>query len=244
MNTEKINLHCLRNDEHFQFNTEFCDLVKVFTPTALKIQPQFDAFLSLYAQEDEALKKILKSAITEDIQVADHVRDLTFRGIADAAKAALNHFNPETKAAAKRMQVLFDTYGNLAPKPLNEETSAIYNLLQELKGTYAADVNTVGITDWVAELEANNTAFDKLIKDRYDESAARSALVLKQVRTQIDVVYRIIIKRIDALAVVEDNEANADFIRKWNVVVDKYKNAILQRQGKNAAKTAKTPPAN
>jgi len=74
----------------------------------------------------------MKSAITSDIQAVDHVRDLTFRGMADAAKSALNHFN---------------------------------------------------------------------------------------------------------------SEKNADFIRKWNVVIDKYKNTILQRQGKNAAKTAKTPPA-
>ena len=119
MKVEKIDLHSLRNDEHFQFNTEFRDMVKVADPEKLKVKPQFDAYLPLYAQEDEALKKIMKSAITADIEAADHVRDLTFRGISDAAKSALRHFKPETQAAARRLQVLFDTYGNVARKPMN-----------------------------------------------------------------------------------------------------------------------------
>ena len=80
MKTYKIDLRALRNDEHFQFNTEFRDLLTANNPAALKVAPQFEAYLTLYAQEDEALKKITKSAITADIQDADHQRDLTFRG--------------------------------------------------------------------------------------------------------------------------------------------------------------------
>ena len=232
MKTHKIDLRVLRNDEHFQFNTEFRDLLTANNPAALKVAPQFEAYLTLYAQEDEALKKIIKSAITANIQDADHQRDLTFRGMIDANKSALKHFRPETVTAAKRLQVVFDTYGNVARKPLNEETSAVYNILQELKGVYEADVTTVGIADWVQELETNNKAFDELVKGRYDEAADRTELVLRQVRIQVDTAYRSIIERIDAFAIVEESDIFTNFIRRWNVVIEKYSNTLARRQGK------------
>ena len=233
MKTKKIDPARLRNDEHFQFNTEFRALAETQGAALFpRIQTQFDAFLTLYAQEDEALKKIMKSAVTAEIQEADKRRDLIFRGMADAVKSALNHFRPEVKNAAKRLKILLDTFGNVARKPLNEETSAVYNLLQELKGAYAADLSTAGIADWALELEDANNALSGLMNDRYEESAQRCDLVLKEVRAQIDAAYRSIIERIDALAVIEDNEACSNFIRRWNAVVEKYSSIAAQRTGR------------
>ena len=57
MKTQKIDLTRLRNDEHFQLNTEFRDLVNASNPQTLKIAAQYKTYLSLYTQEDEALKK-------------------------------------------------------------------------------------------------------------------------------------------------------------------------------------------
>ena len=236
MKIEKVYLNNLRNDEHFQFNTEFRNLINEITPAALDIHAHFAPYLSLYAQEDEVLKKILKSALTEDIQNADRKRDLTFSGMIDANKSALKHFNSSIVTAAKRLKIVFDTYGNVARKPLNEETSAIYNLLQELKGTHAADVSTVGITDWVTELEADNNALTALMKARYDESALRTDLIMKEVRTQIDAAYHAITERIDALFIVNASTVHETFIHRWNVVIEKYKNILAQRQGRAAAK--------
>ena len=57
----------LRNDAHFQFYTEFRNLVQKEGAENLKIAPQFEAWLPLYDKEDAALKKIQKSAITAQI---------------------------------------------------------------------------------------------------------------------------------------------------------------------------------
>jgi hypothetical protein len=236
MNIKKIHLRSLRNDEHFQFQTEFRDLIIAATPAALNIGQQYNVWLPLFEQEDDVLKKIVKSAITEDIQTADKHRDRIFRGMVDANKSALNHFQPAVHAAAKRLKVLFDTYGNVAAKPLNEETSAIYNLLQELNGNFAADVATLNITDWVAELESANNAFDTLVKARYDEAAHRTLLVLREVRTQVDTASRAITDRIDALFLLEGKALYEDFIHQLNIVIEKYKNALAHHH------TGKKPP--
>jgi len=75
MKINAITLIRLRNDANFQFHTEFKELAEKLTPEALKIKPLFEAYLPLYEKVDLALKKIVKSAITEQIQDADKARD-------------------------------------------------------------------------------------------------------------------------------------------------------------------------
>ncbi|GBU24239.1 hypothetical protein R83H12_00867 [Fibrobacteria bacterium R8-3-H12] len=125
--------------------------------------------------------------------------------------------NPET------LKIVFDTYGNVANKPLNEETSAIYNILQELQGKYAADMDAVGITQWATELQTRNAAFETLVKERFDETAARTTdIVMKQARAQLDEAYRGIVELVNALAVVEGVAAYEAFIKTLNAVIAKY----------------------
>jgi hypothetical protein len=171
---------------------------------------------------DEALKKIVKSEFTAKIHEADKARDEIYVGMTEMNAAALKHFSPEIREAAGRLKIVFDTYGNVASKPLNEETSAIYNILQELQGKYAADVATVGIGQWVGELENRNKAFENLVKERFDETAARTDIVLREARGKLDEAYRIIAERINALAVVEGEAAYETFIRTLNAVIAKY----------------------
>ncbi|MDR2911113.1 MAG: DUF6261 family protein [Bacteroidales bacterium] len=235
MKIKKIDLSHLRNDEHFQFYTEFRDMIQNGTPESLKITAQFNAFMTLFGEEDQALHKIMKSALTADIELLDHRRDELFRGMADANLAALNHFTESVRTAARRLQIVFDTYGNVAAKTLNEETSAITNLIQELAGTYLEDTKTVGITDWASALNEANINFERLVKGRYDEDTQRTDLVLRQVRVQLDAAYRTITERIDALMLVEGGEFFEEFIRCLNTIIEKYRNTIAKRQGMKEA---------
>jgi hypothetical protein len=54
----------LRNDEHFQFNTEFRDLVTKEGAQNLKVADQFDAYLPLYNKHDEGIQRVSKSLLT------------------------------------------------------------------------------------------------------------------------------------------------------------------------------------
>jgi hypothetical protein len=68
--TEKIKLTNLRNDEHFQFIVDVIDLVKSVGAAVLRVEPQYTALVALHVEEDEALRKITKSALTEKIAAA------------------------------------------------------------------------------------------------------------------------------------------------------------------------------
>jgi hypothetical protein len=241
MKIQSLYTHNMRNDAHFQFHTEFKDLVVQHNPETLKVKPQFDSYLPLYNRVDDALKKIVKSEFTAKIHEADKARDEIYLGIVETNTAALRHFNPNIRQAAERLKILFDTYGNVANKPLNEETSAIYNIMQELKGKYTADAASVGLTEWVAELEARNQTFEGLVKERFDETAARTTdIVMKQARAQLDDVYKTIVERINALAVVEGIETYEAFIKTMNAVIAKY--AVKHHHHRHTEHSNQTQP--
>jgi hypothetical protein len=232
MKIDRIDKTRLRNDEHFQFHTEFRDLVAKEGAQNIKAEAQFAAYLPLYAKEDEGIKRVSKSIFTAKIHEADKARDDICTGMMEINEASTKHYSQAVSEAAKKLKILFDTYGNISQKPLNEQTSAVYNILQELKGDYAQAAQTVGISGWATELEARNNAFDVLVKERYDEAAARSDVVVKSARAELDTAYDAIAERVNAYAVIEGGELYERFIKTFNSVISKYNAIVNARHGR------------
>ncbi|MDR2887681.1 MAG: DUF6261 family protein, partial [Bacteroidales bacterium] len=199
MGIENLHLAHLVNNAHFQLQTQFGNLIVATGAAALKIEPLYTTWHTSFRLEDDVIKKITKSPLTGSMDAADRRRDVAYRGIAETNRAALNHFWEVVRTAAGHLTIVFNTYGNVVRMPLNEETAAITNLLQELKGTYAGDVETVGLQNWVKELETANNAFEQLAEQRHGETAGKTDLVLRHVRADVDAAYRAITRRIEAL---------------------------------------------
>ena len=234
MKIDTLKTSILRNDAHFQYFTEFIRLVERHDAEALNIKPLFDTFITLYADEDTVLKKIVKSAFTADIQEADRYRDEIFSGMADANRTALKHYNEAVRQAAKKLKIVFDTYGNIARKPLDEETSAIYNILQDLNEKYHAEAIAAGLTGWMSELQNANAQFQNLMTARYDEATAKTALKLKEVRVQVDEAYRKITERINAAIIIEGAGSYAEFVNSLNTIIKRYADIMAQQKGKRS----------
>jgi hypothetical protein len=222
MKIEVLKLTNLRNDAHFQFFTEFRDLFIDEKAAALGVKPLFDEWLNLFAREDEALKKIVKSEFTASIHEADEARDEIFTGMTDIIKGHLKHYDEKTRKAAGRLKILFDTYGKIDKKAINEQTAAATNILQELKGQYAPDAAEAGLSGWVKELETRNNALETLIKERFDEAASKTDIVVKDARAEVDKQYRAITERINALIIVEGPEKYEEFVKTLNVIIANY----------------------
>ena len=237
MKVKRVDFNQFRNNEHFQCQTEFKALVEEFTPAKLKIVPLYtDSYLPLYEAEDEAIVKIIKNTFSDQRSDADRQRDQTFRGAVDTLNAGLNHFDSKVQEAARKLKIVFDRFGNVAQLPLNEETSAIYNLVQEVMTNHNADVVKLGLTLWMNKLNFDNKAYETLVKGGYEEEAAKTELKAKTTRAEVDKVVRQIIERIEALIVVEGEINFADFVRRLNLIFESYANTLAQRQGISKAK--------
>ena len=235
MEIKSIELTRLRNDAHFQFHTYAAELIAEEGASELNIAALFNSYKANLAKEDEAFKRIDKSDITDKIHAADKARDSVYKVFASAVKTALKHYKPEIAEAAKRLKIVIGTYGDINRKSYDEQTSAVYNILQEFNGKYRADAEIIGIYDMVEELEIRNKAMDALIKKRMNEASKKNTGNLKTIRMSVDKYYLDIRKRINAAVVIEGEENYSQFISKMNVLVDRYKKLLarVRKAGKN-----------
>jgi hypothetical protein len=236
MKTQRFEYEKLRNEEHYKFYTEFKELVLAADATTLNISDLFAAFLVLFAQEGEALNLILKSAFTAALADADLLRDTTSRGLRQSVKGFANHFVAAKQKAAANIQIVLDSYNDMEVKPYDQETAAITALLLELTGNLAADVQTLGLGDWVAELQRTNDAFDTLMKSRFTDDAGKTTLRMKQTRKAADQCYRQIIDRVDALILINGVAKYTAFISELNQRAERFSNTLAMRQGRSAKK--------
>ena len=234
MKTIKITLASLHNEEHFQFHTEFKDLVNLYKAGTIDIEDLFKAFLILYAQEYEALNVVRRTISTEELGKKDKRRNQAFRGYADGVKSNLNSTDEKISTAARRLQLVLDQYGNIARKSYDDKTPAIFKLIQEARTTYLDDITLLGQMRWIDQLETENIGFDLMMKERYAEDAAVTELRMKKVRIQVDASYRAIADQLDALIKVHGLAKYEPFVKELNVRVERYNKIIEQRKGRNA----------
>ena len=234
MQINRIELRDLRNDKHLNFHTEFRDVISTACPKtpalsgaeALKMAAQFEGYSATFDKNSALLIDDFDNIFTGCIQVIDRRRDAIFDGMAEAVRGALHHFCPNVSEAAKRLEVVLDDYEQFAHRRSpKEQTVAINNLLEELGDSSNNDVRTVHIGDWVHELATNNKAFDKWVKEcyDYDKKWQQTDIALRDARRQLDDAYNAIVRRINALVIMEGMEAYDAFIRQINLLISRYK---------------------
>lgn len=91
--------------------------------------------------------------------------------------------------------------------------------------------------DWIDELERLNNVFVALEATRNSEEATRTELRMKQVRVQVDAAYKKIVKRINALIIVNGEAPYAEFVKELNARISRAQDSIALSK----AQTAKAP---
>jgi hypothetical protein len=231
MKIKRLRLKNLRNEEWFNYFTEFKTFVEQTAPGTLDIEALFIVFMSLYGKADKALEQIRKSRYSSEIVKLDASRDNVWIGLSETVGSALHHFDESKRTAAERLVILFDHYGNLAAKPYNEETASISNFLQDVRGKYAGEIAVLDLAEWLGELERTNTEFETAVLERNREYAGKSDLNMLDIRRQTDRAYLDIVERIEALSLVYGDDRFALFVRTLNSNIERYKTAINRRSG-------------
>jgi hypothetical protein len=229
-----------RNAEHFQYQTEFKTQVENSTALALGIESQYNNYLPKYNEESEALVYVSKSSHTDLLFIADNYRDSIFRGLCDTVKAACYHFIPAKAEAAKKLMIIFDTYGNISVEAYDEETAKLTSLVNDLLVNHSSEINLLGVTEWVDELKASNIRFEDIKSNRYSEESAKTILRMKQVRKETDQMYQDMINRINAQILLNGETNYKDFVIALNQRIENAKNVMVKRKGKNGEKEGGT----
>jgi hypothetical protein len=197
--------------------TLFNQLLNEF-PAVLSIVMQFyDEFTGLLAQEKKIVDAQKSSDYTQQITDADHRDDRLIVGIRDTVNAALHHFDPAVVAAAHSLSLRLKTFGDIQAKSYEEEAAAIDILLGDLQSAeFAPKVALVGLTPWINELTEAVAEFERLLDLRNTEQADRPHQRLREVRRQIEAVYRNMVTHIQSAATLDTADTYTEFINRLN----------------------------
>jgi hypothetical protein len=240
MKIKRIVLNKLKNEEWFNFFTEFKTFVEEITPEALDIEELFVVFTGLYAMADDTLEQIRKSDFTSLIIQQDDARDNAFRGLESSVRVSLRHYDAKKRTAAERLVSLFEHYGNVADRPYNEETATVYNFLQDIRNRYEPEIAVLKLAGWLDELERTNNEFEKNVLERNREYAGKTELNMLDIRKKTGRVYLDVLERIEALSLVKGDETYAPFIRTLNANIERYISTVNRRSGKSNVQPGKT----
>ncbi len=226
-----INLARMRNNEHAQFHTSVIAEIETVGADTLGIAKLLPNYIASLNKEQRAIDVENGSRHTVTILQLDAHRDNIFRSLQLTVKAKRLSYIPEEREAAETIYRIIKQAGNLRKKDYNEETDAIRSLLTQLRTGYAAEIQTLGIIEILAELEKSNNTFTEHFDVRADEISARPDGNARVARIETDAQYRAVTLAIQGLALVNDTPEYANVINRINYLVDYYKNALSFRQG-------------
>ena len=239
---KNINLHNFGNAAHILFvrtavgRAEACEALKTKATEELK------ALKKALEKEDELFVQSQKDLTTDDMKEADKRRDVLYRALKKAVEAAVDFPVKASSDAGIRLRQLLKDH-EIDPKmQLDKETSLLMNLTADLKGKFADDVALLGLTPLVVELAQSNDLFYKLAEARIDNQALVVLGQMKVLRAASDEAYRVLVRKANALAVIEGEAVYADFIDKMNAEIKHYKEQAMSRPSKPAGE--KKPSTN
>ena len=229
----KFNPSYLRNEEHFNFLTDFSELITAATPAALNIADEYAAFTPLLAEEASVMEIIRKNSYTESVIEADEARDLIFNFIRASVKNMTKSYDATIVAAAEKVLNIINNYKAVSQFGLQEETGKIINLLDDLKQTSVMALCTqIGIKAHLTELENANNRFKTLMTDRRAEEAQKPLRSAGDIIEEIKAPYNAIIDKINALVVVNGETDYKDFVTKANVLISEYRKVVKMRRSR------------
>lgn len=231
----EISLGRMTNGAHYQFHSQVLENAKANTVVSEKALSQVAVLEKKVKAEDEVLKLSRKSQYTDDIAAADSERDSLYSAYCATVRAFLGNSDADKAAAAKTLDQHITDYAINPQMQLDRETGMLTNFDADLAGKYAEQVAALGLTALVTSLTAANDKVNELTALRTDERTGQVAGALKDARVATDTAYRNLTRRVEALWVVEYNEAYDEFINYVNELIKHYKQEALTKR-----KTTKT----
>jgi hypothetical protein len=214
----KVHFQNLRNEAHYQFLLLVQKLYGVYQSVSAIVKDLLATFDNLLALEGTLVDAVRASEYTLELAETDRRIDRDIVGINSVVAAALHHFDPAMVEAARHIEIRLKSFrGAIEKKSYEEESAAVKILLADLQSAaYVQQVATLNLGTWVEELTAAQAEFERLFLLRSDQRAERPAERLRDVRKQIEAVYRQIIEHIESYTVLNGDSTTGEFIRHLN----------------------------
>jgi hypothetical protein len=239
---ENFYLPQLHNGENVNFHHESLEQLDSADPTKLGVQKQAVTYHAAFDELKLTVDVFSSSELSPESTRQDARRDRAYSALKSYVKVYLNDDDGKKSEAAKRIIAVIRNgereLGNPLLLGLAKETTALSSLLRNLE-PLKADLEQIGATDRLKNLEEANQAYIDLQFERYIEKSMKHSGDVKAARAIVDAAYKDIVARINAQILLNGDEGFAAYVKAQNAVIERYKLIVAQRQG-HAGKEATT----
>lgn len=231
---EEFNIARLRTEEDFSFLMR----VKSLTASCLTLETDkamVETFGSAVDALDEALKASTKNSQTEAMNAADTLADRRWSAANAYVKAMTEHPDADIAAKAAAVVDIFRKFGVLTTMGFDEEYGRYHNLLQELAALPEETLTALVFAPWLSSMQDAVAGFQAAREAKVQEDSTRQVGIVKECRTAADNAYRALAQRVNALVIVNGEDAYASFIDQLNVMIADAQ-AMLAGRSTKAAK--------
>lgn len=221
---------------HAEFGQFIIRLYEDFDKTSLDIafdadfKTMFDALQSKITTYNKALEQIRASEESKKIAEADRNRDADIQALKDSIKPYRNAKNETEKNAYTAIKIVLDQYKGIENNAYEEETIKINTLVTKLQSSdYTAYITALGISKFITQLSASNTAFNDLFAHRSYQTSQKETYDVKALRKVMTAEYNTLANYIVALANVKTDP----FYKEVLTVINnsrKYFSDVLARR--------------
>lgn len=229
----------LRTEESYNFLSR----VKSAAVSNLSLetdQAMVESFVAAVTAFDEALKASAKNSKTAAMQEADSVADLRWSGANGYVKAMRLHPDEETAALANTVYEIFLKYGVLTTMGYDEEYGNYQNLMGDLSTLPAETLTALNLHPWIESMSTALARFQIARDAKTFEDTTRQTGIVKEKRLAAEDSYRTTVQRINALAIVNGEDAYATFIDTVNVMIADLQAVLAGRATKAANQKEQT----
>ncbi|MDR1372905.1 MAG: DUF6261 family protein [Dysgonamonadaceae bacterium] len=143
------------------------------------------------------------SSETYEIEKANKRLDKSVTALRLLIKAHRYNLDEQVIEAASRIYEMLVQYGNINSKPYMSQIGDTESILRQLEGLYSSDVEALFqyipiIKEYIAELSAANTEMKDAIDRRGEYYKQKPQQTFREIRKEIEPIYREIIILIDA----------------------------------------------
>lgn len=231
MKIKAFSIYRLTKPAHLVFVTNVLEAAQKDETVMEKCQVYVEKLAEAVQAERDNYNIEPGSSITNQINAADRDRNRMYQAYRQSVLSALNLNDPAKNAAAEKLMRNIKMHKISSKMRINSKTAELMKLVDDLKGKYSADVETLEVGHLVKNVERANNKYIQLVSDRNSERANKIIGVADTSRRDSNLAYKKFVNVVNSFVEIDDSVSELDdFIKFVNEMI-KFNNDNIAKIG-------------
>ena len=227
-----ITFQKMKNDSHNVFMNDVQGLLANENMPLQGFEKLIEAFNLAYQSEVSALRVRRKSEQTNELVKINKQREELYAGLFYHYQSSLRHYDAGKREAANNISYIMKSIAYIHNMSNTNRGGSIRKIISNIRKPQNTEiVEMLQLAGWLDALDTLNKLYQKTDASRNSERSMRGNGNVLVARKATDKAYQDIMKRVNALMILNETEEYSHFVRLLNVHLAHAKKSIAIRDG-------------